>query len=513
MKKLATLFLALLVTINLSGCVDPVQELDCEKYPTHVDCLVDDETPKTCDEGYELVDDECRVIEVNDGIEIIEIYYMNDFHGAILESDDQIGFSKIGNFLTTKVEENPDGVVILAGGDMLQGSALSNYYEGLSTIDIMDVIGFDAFILGNHEFDWGLETVTQYFDEIEENGEADFPLLGANVFLEDTTTMPDHIDPYVVIERGDIKIGVIGTMGYNLEYSIATRRVEGYEFAYPVSIIGEYAAHLRTAEDCDIVLWVGHDSGDYNEEIASLTGESRIDGMFNAHSHSNVRRLVNGVPLIQAGSNGELVGYMRIELTNGVVTDIKTDNLAAYDDALFLTEDPEVQALIDQYQDETDVLFNTPIINTAAGFNTSDLSKWIAELMKTATDSDIAFHNYGGTRDSLGSNETITLGRLYEIWPFDNVIKTVELDGATINALISSGLATSSYTSFTDGVMYKVATNDYVFDKTSNPFLDGDNIENTGILLRDLAEDELLLQKDVYSSFDVDNEILTNSQK
>ena len=59
--------------------------------------------------------------------------------------------------------------------------------------------------------------------------------------------------------------------------------------------------------------------------------------------------------------------------------------------------------------------------------------------------------------------------------------------------------------------MYKVATNDYTFDKETNPFINGANIDNTGIILRDLAEDELILQSSMFSTFDVENVIQTEN--
>lgn len=499
MKKLITTLTIL--TLLLTGCTTPpVEELDCELYPTHVDCLVDDP-----------VDDPDDPIDPVINQDFIDIYYLNDFHGAITESNDQLGFSAIASFIASRKETYPENVIVLAGGDMLQGSALSNYYNGLSTIDIMDVIGFDAFTLGNHEFDWGLDVVTQYFDEIESNGEADFPLLGANVFLKGTTTLPDHIDPYTIIEKGDVKIGVIGTMGYGLEYSIATSKVADYEFAYPVPIIEEYAIHLRTVEECDIVIWVGHDTGSINEDVANLEGDADIDGIFNGHSHSDYANGYLGIPSLQSGSNGEYVGYVRFNLdSNNDITSFTVDNISKYENAYLLTEDASVQALIEQFQAETDSLFNTPIIEPGASFNKSDLSDWIASVMRVSTGSDIAFQNYGGTRTSIEETETINLGVLYQIWPFDNVVKTVYLKGSVVKTLLSSGMAyDTELAEFEDDTLYKVATNDYVFDKTSNPFLDGEQIENTGLLMRDLAENELKAQSLIYTVFSLSNELQT----
>jgi len=440
--------------------------------------------------------------------DFIDIYYLNDFHGAIEKSSDQIGMSGIGAYISKEEAKYPNNVLVLAGGDMLQGSALSNYYNGLSTIDLMDEIGFDAFALGNHEFDWGLETVTNYFDEDESNGEADFPLLGANVYLKGTTTLPDHIDPYTIVEKGDVKIGIIGTMGYGLERSIATKRIEDYEFANPVPVIEAYAKELRTEKDCDIVIWIGHDGGSKNDEIQALSGDSKIDALFNAHSHSRFIDDTASSPILQAGANGKMIGYVRLNLDGKTITDYTATHVNTLNSAELYNEYEPVEELLKTYKDETDLLFNTPIIKSADDFNQSELSDWIAELMRKSTGSDIGIQNFGGTRTSIDSHEDITLGLLYQIWPFDNVVKTVYLKGSVINNLRGYAIDTEIQT-FDDNTLYKVATNDYVFDKPENPFLDGTDPINTGFLMRDLAENELNLQDDVYSDFNVTNELLT----
>jgi len=222
MKKLISLLLLLTLSLTLSACSPTTDDnaVDCDLYPTHVDCLVDPDPDVNCDtdpdnevcsnEEQELncdTDPDNELCPLEDSNDFLDIYYINDFHGAILPDSDQLGMAYIANFLVTKKEANPDNVIILAGGDILQGTALSNYYNGYSTISMMNEMYFDAYTLGNHEFDWGLNTVTAYFDDNSENGEANFPLLGANVFYEGTTNIPEGIDPYVIIERAGLKIG------------------------------------------------------------------------------------------------------------------------------------------------------------------------------------------------------------------------------------------------------------------------------------------------------------------
>lgn len=510
MKKLISLLLILLMSFGLSACnLTPEREpVDCDLYPTHVDCLEDVDPDLNCD-----TNPDNELCETDDPAEFIDIYYINDFHGAILPDSDQLGMAYLANYIVTKKEENPDNVIVLAGGDILQGTALSNYYQGYSTISMMNEMYFDAFTLGNHEFDWGLEVVTQYFDGEEENGEAIFPLLGANVFFEGTSEHPPGIQPYTIIERDGISIGIIGTMGYGLERSIATSKITGYEFAEPVAIIESYAYHLRTVENVDLVLVVSHDSGNINEAVAAFTGDYKVNAIFNAHSHRNYTQTDLGIPIIQSGANGEYLGHVRFTFTDGQLTTYSAENLDFYDSDLFHTPDTKVQALIDTYQLETDSLFNTPIILAGEDLSQGELTYWIARLMRITTGSDIAFHNIGGTRTDIEEGDMINLGVLYQVWPFDNVVKTVWLTGAEINTFKSG--AGSFYDTeidvFDDDIYYKVATNDYVFDKENYPFVNGQYPENTGLLLRDIAVAELELQYVLYSSFLVTNDILSVS--
>ncbi|PKK87010.1 MAG: hypothetical protein CVV63_02520 [Tenericutes bacterium HGW-Tenericutes-8] len=151
------------------------------------------------------------------------------------------------------------------------------------------------------------------------------------------------------------------------------------------------------------------------------------------------------------------------------------------------------------------------IITSGAYISTSTLTYYMAELIRLASDSDIGFHNSGGTRAPLTNGQKITIATLYQIFPFDNKIKTVTLSGAQINSFKNSSYG-SYYSTRVDGMVfqdnqyYKAATNDYVFDSTNNPFIYGTNIEDTGILIRDILEDVMRNQKAAgYDTFLVTN--------
>ena len=464
------------------------------------------------------------VFNPNTTINQLNVFYLNDTHGAILENGDEMGMSKIGNLIMHEKVTNPHGTLFLSGGDMLQGSILSNYFNGASMIHILNTLEMDAFIIGNHEFDWGIEVVTNYRDIQNPLMYAEFPLLGANIFHKGTTTRPDYIDAYTIIQKGQLKVGIIGLMGYGLETSIATSRVSNYEFGNPIYWAEYYTEYLRTEEDVDMVLVVIHDDGqqklNFNQTLSTWTGDKKVDAVFNGHSHQTFagtysRTGVN-MPYIQSSGNGKRVGKVSFGVDGlGNITSASAINLSGSNEARLNKGLPLVQSIIDQYVDVIEPLLNEVIIYAGQSMSQSQLTFYMAQLIRLATDADIAFHNLGGTRDSIQNGEGLTVAKLYKIFPFDNRIKTVYLRGSDINQYIS---AFGGYNSIRPGIntfeantWYKVATNDYVFDITSNPFIYGEDIVDTGILIRDLLETVLRNQADQGLTFNLSNPVQLTS--
>jgi len=455
----------------------------------------------------------------------LNIFYINDTHGAILYNGNQMGLSKIGNLILNERSIRPENTIFIAGGDILQGTLISNYFNGASTIDALNTIGLDAFVLGNHEFDWGLETVTEYFNPNALDLKAEFPLLGANVFLEGTTTRPDHIDAYTIIQKGNIKVGIIGVMGYGLESSIAQSRIEGYYFADPLSWIELYATELRRDHGVDVVIAVTHGSSDYtNQGIAELTGDARVDATFNGHSHQTYARFESrpgvDMPVMQSGANAQVLGKLTLKINPlKVVYEYTAVNLNESSDQRLQIENETVKTVIDEYVEIVEPLLNTVIATSSASYDRYVLTEYMAKLIRIKTDADAAFHNYGGTRADILIGQQITVATLYQIFPFDNKIKTAEILGSSLKTFISgtgSQNATSyrdglSYASIIDSEYYLVATNDYIFDQLGNPFIFGMNIIDTGILIRDLLEQVMNDQQTTYGSFSIAHPIILST--
>ncbi len=457
-------------------------------------------------------------------IDVLSIYYINDLHGAITYESEQMGLARIGNLVLDERSKNPDTTLFIGGGDLLQGTLISNYFDGASTINALDAIGMDAFVLGNHEFDWGLNVVTKYRDPLYTEDQVDAPILGANIFLDGTTTRPEFVDPYTIVQKGNVKVGIIGVMGLGLESSIAVSKIQGYYFANPEYWATYYTEYLRTVELVDVVLVVLHDNGisnGFNQTMSQLSGNQRVDAVFNGHSHSSYSGTISrtgstNMPYIQSSSNGKNLGRVRFTLDFGKnITAASASNLTASIDSRLNVANAQISAIIGAYEAEIQPLLTEVIMVSGAYMSQSSLSFYMAKLMRIATGSDVAFQNLGGTRAPIMDGQNITVATLYQIFPFDNKIKTTYLTGAQINAFInSSGGAYHDIKddmTFDNDTYYKVATNDYMFDQTYNPFISGIDSEDTGILIRDVLEQVLRNQAENYDFFLLTNPVVLGS--
>ncbi len=438
---------------------------------------------------------------------ILDFYYLNDLHGAITASDSSMGLEGIAALLDDERAMGKN-VIFLAGGDMLQGSLISNYFYGLPTIESLDVMGLDAFVVGNHEFDWGLEYVTQYYDGTHAY-QAKHPFLAANIVEKRTQSIPEGIQPYLILEVAGVKIGIVGTIGYGLESSILTPMVEDYEFFNPIFMIEYFAKHLRNSENVDLVVSLNHDRGlSLNPQLLALEHDASIDAIFNGHSHRVYADIIAGVPVIQSGGYGSHLGHVQITLENNIVTSVTAQNLTHFQDARLMHSHPRVGDIIETYFLEIDHLY-TPLLNTERYQTREELTHFMSRLMLKATGADFAFHNLGGTRSALPALESLSKARMTDVFPFNNRVITTTLTTEQINQLIQFNpyYASTGMLAMQEGT-YTVALHDYIFYHPANGFLEDDSTVIHPYTIVDLVYAELDLRHHMYATFNVFDTIL-----
>jgi len=392
-------------------------------------------------------------------------------------------------------------ILTIANGDMLQGSALSNYYYGLPIIESLNAMQFDAFVLGNHEFDWGIDKIANYKDGNPENGEADYPFLAANIVDKVTLERMPWTVPYVIKDYDGVKVAVLGLIG-DVYTSIAPSRVADYVFLDVVEQASYWTHHLRTVEHVDIVVVSihGYNSSD-NSEIASFRGDYLVDAIVNGHTHSNLSQTISrtGAPLpyVQTSASGtNLMGKITLQFDTLTRTVTAAGATLLGSVSFGGVESPSVRQILNVFSsDEIFLAFINEQLTVVERYSsTSTLAVWGASVIRDYMGVDVGVLNSGGFRKALPAG-TLTMGFLVEVYPFDNYIKTVEMTGAMLIQLKNSSSLIFDdrfdVNSIDPQATYTVAAVDYVFDQDRYSFLQGDNIVQTTILMRDLLVNDL----------------------
>ena len=453
------------------------------------------------------------IVLVDEGETILDFYYLNDLHGEMLP-DPGIGMAYIGNLFNEARAQAPDNTVILAGGDMLQGALISNYDYGESLVELMDMVGFDAAVVGNHEFDWGLDMVTRYYlDADEDVYRAQHPFLAANIVYRGTDIIPDGIEPYTVLEKDGVKVGVIGSIGYGLESSISYLMVEPYEFLDPVPIARELARTLRVDYGVDMVVLLTHDTGNtLNAQVRNFTGDEHIDIIFNGHSHreeiSPSSTVDGGQTLaIQSGGYGSHVGHVRVVIKDGAVVRMQAQNMTRNDDERLRRADADVEAFLNARQDELAYYYDT-LFYADRYISREELATWMADLMLKMTDADAAVQNLGGTRHAINEGEAVSLATLLAVFPFPNQVMRATVSGNDVTRLRSQNISVIAVDDIASSGEYVLATTDFLFFRESSQLRDNETVEVAFTNMQQLVIDELLLQAETYGAFDTNNPLL-----
>src|SRR5688500_11796112 len=253
----------------------------------------------------------------------LRIISTNDFHGALDSRPDATGTrtggaSALASALAQARGECRPGceTLLLDGGDEFQGTPISNLSFGRRVVQLFNMLDYAGSALGNHEFDWGVDTLRARMRE------ARYRIMGANVRYTDGRDV-EWIRNDTIVTRGPIRIGVIGIATQSTPLTTRAGNVAGLRFDPPAPIVDSISRALR-ARGADLVVVVGHVGGFCNIDIASrCTGEifqfaqaltQPIDAIVSGHSHSALDTEVHGTPIVQARSSARAIAVIDIPL-------------------------------------------------------------------------------------------------------------------------------------------------------------------------------------------------------
>lgn len=431
----------------------------------------------------------------NEGFTLIDFYGLNDYHGALEYNveDRMPGIARLNQFLKTERAKNPGGTVLIANGDMWQGSADSNMTRGKIVNHTLNHMGFAALTLGNHEFDWGI-------DLIEENKEySNFPYLGANIIDKETRQTVDFVDESPLIHRSGVKIGIIGTMGSDLKTTIQTSYVDDLEFDILTSYVETEAARLREA-GANLIILAAHDSwvSNVTPDRRSLLDDKVVDVVFTGHQHALDQQLINDIPILQTRGRGRDVMHARLGY-NKVTQEVKLVKSEVIQNIheMELTEDAVSTYIYQYFYEQYGIeAIKNEVLGTLINkdMTRSAVAKLVVEAMTKAYPTSVgALHNVnGGIRAEFSMGE-ITYNDVYSAFPFDNELYLITLSGRRLQSLMSAGgnfayYFTLSYEEVDPNTMYQVVTISFVYELNGSP-VTGLPYENMFTYPRDIVAD------------------------
>ncbi len=380
------------------------------------------------------------------------VFSTNDTHGRLLAAPRSWsngrpvgGSAVLAAYLGRERARTPGcPVFVVSGGDLMQGTLISNLTGGASTIRTFDAIGYDVAAIGNHEFDWGVDVLRQRV------AEADFPLLGANIYLKGTNRHPSWVRPWAIVERDGVRIGFIGMTTETTPRQTRPSNVVDFEFRPIAETLDRYIPELR-ARGVDFVVAVMH-AGGFCDASGVCRGEAldelertraRYDYVVTGHTHSRVETSVHGAPVIQSLSNSTAFGLGRLDRD-------ATGAVAARIEGVFTTwadeiePDPDVAMLVEGFRAEVADVVDRPVTVLAEPAvkprrGEFPLGRLIADAQREAAGTQVAIMNNGGIRTPLPAGP-ISYGTLFELQPFGNALVRLRLRGADLIAALEHGI-------------------------------------------------------------------------
>lgn len=264
----------------------------------------------------------CCVACSQSKIQTLTIMHTNDTHSQVepLEEGKRDalcgGYARRMGLINQERKKDPN-LLLFDAGDFSQGTPYFNFYHGRVEIEAMNRMGYDAIMLGNHEFDNGVDTLAVVLKE------AKFPIVCANYDVKGSA-LEGIVKPYTIIRRGNLCVGVFG-IGIDPKGIVADRNFYPLQYLDPITTAQEVANTLKNEKKCDIIICLSHqgthtstDGKLSDMELAQAT--KNIDIIIGAHTHKIVENLYipnidgDSVLLMQTGKAGARIGKIKVEM-------------------------------------------------------------------------------------------------------------------------------------------------------------------------------------------------------
>jgi 5'-nucleotidase len=318
----------------------------------------------------------------------------------------------------------------------MQGTALSNLTFGRTTVDALNTLGLDAAAIGNHEFDWSVDTLRARMRE------AKYPFVSTNITNTAANARPDWVTPWTLITKYGLRIAVMGLTTSATSTSTAARNIRGLAFGDGAQAIKRYLPEARAA--ADFVIVVAHAGAVCEEscrgeiiDIARQLDSGSVDLIVAGHTHWGVNTVVNGIPILEAQSSGRAIGVADFVRVGGRSREVRMQLVTPYADQVH--PDPALVATLARQQEAVRAATERPVARVKFPLKREGdeygLGRLIAEAQRSAGRGDVAIMNNGGIRSDLRDG-VVTWGNLYQVQPFQNRLQRLTVPSAALLAAL-----------------------------------------------------------------------------
>lgn len=393
----------------------------------------------------------------------LTVLHTNDTHASHLPDANGNGGVALQAALVNQIRANVENVILVDGGDRFTGTLFHTVFKGQDQVQVMNLLGYDAMTLGNHEFDNGDEILADFISGLN------FPVVVTNIDVSEEPLLAGKVENIAILEIGGEQIGVIGLV--TSEADILSSPGENVVFNSDYVTVVNTAAATLTEQGVNKIIVLTHTG--YSVDAEVIPQLENVDIYIGGHSHTLFSTQNTGAadkyPVIiesktgpvyygQAGEKNTYLGRLDVVFdADGIIIEANGDTIFLSN--LYLTPDADAQELVESLDAEVVALREESLGVSSDIFLLGDrnicrveeciLGNLIADAMRAETGSQIAIMNAGGIRASIDSGD-ITLGDVLTVQPFGNLMSTFTLSGADVIAALENGVSTLVAT---DGVV------------------------------------------------------------
>jgi 2',3'-cyclic-nucleotide 2'-phosphodiesterase (5'-nucleotidase family) len=379
-------------------------------------------------------------------VRTLTILHTNDMHASFMPHEAYWvkatprplvgGFAEL-KFIADSIRAAKPSTLMLDAGDVMTGNPITERAyggaQGGALFAMMNSIGYDAWCPGNHDLDVSQANLRALVRM------AKFPTLCANL-VDTLGRYPVGNVPYVIVERGGLRLGIIGLMSQELYDLVNQNNLVGLKVLSPVETAQKFIDELKPKTD--IVIALTHQGVEEDSQLAA--GVHGLAIIVGGHSHTRLRhpKLTDGVLIVQTGSNTENLGVLDISVEEGRVTQ--------YDGNLVPLWTRErrppsaVSVIADSMQREIDREYDQVICTLRGNWMRSEtqsaIGTFLADAQREAAGADVGFMNNGGIRRDVLAGP-LTKKALFEVLPFRNVLATFQLTGKQLRNVMMFNIA------------------------------------------------------------------------